>query len=123
MDYGKLFSVAAVMSIAMAPLAQAQTPNDQGGASYPASMAGVDMASIPVGDICQLNNNPGLTADGQALVADEIANRPVTCPVAGLGLGSGLTATNAGLIIPVATTLLLVAVAGGGGTNGTNGTQ
>ena len=119
MDYVKLLGVAALMSMTMAPLAQAQDTGSPVGTSYPASMAGVDMASIPVVAICQLNNNPGLTAEGQLAVETEIANRLVTCPVA----GTGLAATNA-IWIPAGATLLLVAVAaGGGGTNGTSGTN
>jgi hypothetical protein len=118
MNFVKFLAVAAVMSGAMVSGAHAQTANNQGGASYPASMAGVVMANVPVSDICQLNNNPGLTPAGQALVAAEIQSRPVTCPA-----GALLPVTNAAFLIPVGATLLLAALAGGGDSGSTNNTQ
>jgi hypothetical protein len=79
------------------------------------------MADVPESDLCQLDGNPVLTADGQALVTAEIEGRPVLC-----GALPVLGATNLAFIAPVAGVALLAAIAAGGdggGTGSTNNTQ
>jgi hypothetical protein len=113
--------MALAVGVTLAQAASAQEANNQGGNSYPADMAGVIMADVPESDLCQLDGNPVLTADGQALVTAEIEGRPVLC-----GALPVLGATNLAFIAPVAGVALLAAIAAGGdggGTGSTNNTQ
>ncbi len=109
------------VGVSLAQAASAQEANDMGGNSYPADLVGVIMADVPESDLCQLDGNPVLTAEAQALVTAEIEGRPVLC-----GAPMMLGATNLAFIAPVAGVTLLAAIAAGGdggGTGSTNNTQ
>lgn len=118
-----VFSLVVAFGVALAPMAFAQSStNEFGQTTYPANLAGVDMASIPATDLCQLDGNAGLTAEALALVDAEILARGLICDA--ILAPGGLGATNlAGLAPAFATVLIAALAAGGDGPSGTSDTQ
>lgn len=124
MSKATIFSLVAALGVTLAPAAFAQSnTNEFGQTTYPASLAGVDMASVPAGDLCQLDGNAGLTSDALVLVDNEILARGLVCDPL-LGAPTGLEATNlAGVGVFGATVLIAALAAGGDGPSGTSDTQ